>query len=106
MSKIKFSGLVVAGLLLGASVANAFPGNADEANTMLTPRSTYADQHRATLGAGAANAATLAFPGNADEDSTTLPPRTTRADQYVGQRIESMRAGADTSPFPVSNSRD
>lgn len=103
---IKFSGLVVAGLLLGTGVAHAFPGNADEGSTILAPLSTYADQHRATLNTGAVITGVPAVAGNANEGSNVLPPRSTRVDQYLGQRIQSMRAGADTSPFPVSNSRD
>ena len=50
MLKRKLSGLVVAGLLLGAGAVNAaesaFPGHADEGSTVLPSLSTYADQNR------------------------------------------------------------
>jgi hypothetical protein len=77
MFNAKFTGLVIAGLLLGASAAQAFPGSVDEAGVRLPARATYAEMHR-----GTSIQAPVAFPGSVDETGIRLPARATYSEMH------------------------
>jgi hypothetical protein len=120
MFNAKFTGLVIAGLLLGTGAAQAFPGSVDEAGVRLPARTTYAEMHRGTSTqsptafAGSVDEtgirlparitysdmhrdmpqqALAVFPGSHDEAGVRLQPRVTGVDQQRGRMTESLRDG-------------